>query len=59
MIMPKYLTVVAVAARYSVSVNTVWRWVREKRLPAPEKLSPGCSRWQTAVLEEHDKARAA
>ena len=32
--MEKLLTCEDVAARYSVELTTVWRWVREKRLTA-------------------------
>ena len=34
-------------ARYfSVSRATIWRWARDGRLPAPEKLSAGVTRWR-------------
>lgn len=34
-------------ARYfSVSRATIWRWARDGRLPPPEKLSPGVTRWR-------------
>lgn len=40
-----------VAELYDVSVPTIWRWVREKKFPAPIKLSPGCTRWRFSDLE--------
>lgn len=38
-----------VAAHESVSVNTVWRWVRQGVLPAPKKIA-GSTRWTVGVL---------
>ena len=32
--MEKFLTCEDVATRYNVKINTVWRWVREKKLAA-------------------------
>ena len=49
------------AERYGIARQSVWRWVRDGRLPAPVKLSPGCSRWRLADVEawESEKASAA
>lgn len=29
-----------------VSINTVWRWSRTGRLPAPIKIGPNSTRWR-------------
>lgn len=39
-----------VAAYYSISHATVWRWVKSGRLPAPKKLSPGVTAWVVGDL---------
>jgi prophage regulatory protein len=43
------------AARYSVSRATIWRWVQDGRIPKPVKLSPGCTRWRLADLEKFEQ----
>ena len=52
---------VELANRYGIARQSVWRWVKEGRLPAPVKLSPGCSRWRLAGIEqwESEKVTAA
>lgn len=37
---------------YSVSRATIWRWASAGRLPQPVKLSPGCTRWKLAEIEQ-------
>lgn len=55
----EYASDTQLAARYDVSRATIWRWVREGRLPAPVKLTPGCSRWRlSAVIEALEGAAA-
>jgi prophage regulatory protein len=44
-----FLSVSKVANRYSVSSATVWRWVKENKLPKPVKLN-GSTRWKIADL---------
>lgn len=46
-----------VAARYSVSRITIWRWAREQiaGFPQPRKISANCTRWHVAELEAFDK----
>lgn len=51
-----YIPDTAVAERYGISRITVWRWVATGRLPAPVKLSPGCTRWRVADLEAAERA---
>lgn len=40
-----------VAALFSVSVPTVWRWTRDGRLPAPTKRG-GVTLWSVAALRK-------
>ncbi|OOY07356.1 hypothetical protein BMI89_17950 [Thioclava sp. F36-7] len=48
-----------VGARYGVTRLTIWRWARvDPTFPQPVKLSPQCSRWRIADLEEWEAAKA-
>lgn len=47
----KYLSDKSVAERYDTSRNTIWRWVREAKLPKPIKLSDGTTRWKLSDLQ--------
>jgi predicted DNA-binding transcriptional regulator AlpA len=48
-----------VAARYSVTAPTVWRWVRtEEGFPQPIKLSGGTTRWRLDQLVAWEEFRA-
>lgn len=49
--MPKFLSDKQVAARYSVSRATIWRWVANGKFPEPIKLSEGCTRWRLSDVE--------
>jgi predicted DNA-binding transcriptional regulator AlpA len=53
----KYLSDSQLAARYSVSRATVWRWAKRGILPSPVQLSAGCTRWSAAQIEERDAMR--
>lgn len=44
-----------VAARYSTSRPTIWRWVKAGSFPPPVKLSPGCTRWPVDRILEWEK----
>jgi prophage regulatory protein len=47
----KYLTVSEVAQRLGISVNTTWRWARQRQdFPHPVKIGPGCTRWRLSDL---------
>lgn len=47
----RYLTVRDVARRFAVSVQTVWRWAKERsEFPKPVELSPGTTRWRMSDL---------
>ena len=52
---PIWLSDNEVAARYSVSRITVWRWARERDFPKPRKLGENTTRWYAPELEEHDE----
>jgi len=56
---PIFVPVEFVAARYSVSTATIWRWAKSGNLPRPVILSKGCSRWRLSDLDAFDAARAA
>ncbi len=55
----RYLSARAVAERYDIGLATVWRWTKRGNLPQPRKLSPGCTRWSAAELEQYDRGREA
>lgn len=58
----QYLTVIEVAARYGVTPNAVWRWVRRGMpaghppFPTPVHLGPRCTRWEVGALEVYEQA---
>lgn len=45
------------AARYNVSRQTIWRWVRLNCFPTPVQLSPGCTRWHATALKEWEQSK--
>ncbi len=45
-----YLTVAQVAERFNVSTDSIWRWKREGKFPAPYRV---CS--APAILAEFDR----
>ena len=49
-----YLTVEQVAERYGVSTDSIWRWKRNGRFPAPVRVGPNCTRWRLADILEHE-----
>jgi len=56
--LPEFARDVDVASRYGVSRATVWRWTAEGRIPKPEKLAPGTTRWRLALVVDALEARA-
>ncbi|MDW9366969.1 AlpA family phage regulatory protein [Sinorhizobium meliloti] len=47
----RYLTVRDVAQRFAVSIQTVWRWAKDRpEFPNPVELSPGTTRWRISDL---------
>ena len=56
----RFLRDVAVAERYSVSRQTVWRWVKHlDGFPNPINLSPGTSRWRLSELIQFEAGQIA
>lgn len=53
----RYLSVKSVAQRFDVSVNTIWRWVRNGEFPAPVKFS-GTTRWREKNLIDFENRAA-
>ncbi|MGM0411420.1 MAG: helix-turn-helix transcriptional regulator [Bacillota bacterium] len=51
----KFLSDLEVAKRYGVHRGSIWRWVQEKKIPQPVKLSSGCTRWEIEDLELWEK----
>lgn len=52
-----YLSVKQLAARYSASVPTIWRWARETDFPSPVKLGPNVTRWRLEDVEKWEAGR--
>lgn len=52
-VQPEYLSDNQVAAYLSVARDTVWRWSRQGRLPAPLKIGPNCTRWKKSAIDAH------
>lgn len=48
----EYYDVRQLAARYGVSVSTLYRWVREGRFPEGHAWGPRTRRWKRTELEE-------
>ncbi len=52
----RYLRVRDVADMLGVHPATVWRWVKEGKLPRPKKASPRISVWrEDEVLEAYER----
>lgn len=47
------LTVKDVALILGKSESSIWRDVRQKRLPLPIKTGPACTRWQIGAIRRH------
>lgn len=43
-----------VAARLGISRPTLWRWVKDGRLPRPVKLGPAVTRWRLSDIEKFE-----
>lgn len=46
----QYLTTKEVARLLRISVRTVWRWVKQRRLPGPVRFTSACPRWHVGQL---------
>jgi prophage regulatory protein len=53
----KYLSDKKLAERYDTHRATIWRWVREGKLPKPVKLTSGSTRWSIADLEQWEAGK--
>lgn len=51
-----YLSDKQLAARFSVHRLTVWRWVKQGKLPQPYRLSDRCTRWKLSEVEAAEAA---
>ncbi|HHX90000.1 MAG TPA: AlpA family phage regulatory protein [Paracoccus sp.] len=54
-----FLSVDQVAERYGVSTDSIWRWKREGKFPAPVRVGSGITRWRLADLIEHESTLQA
>ncbi len=48
--MDKLIRLPRVMELTGLAKSTVWAWVKEKRLPAPTKLSPRVSVWKESEI---------
>lgn len=54
-----YLSDKALATRYDVTRQTIWRWVRNHSFPEPVKLASGTTRWtEQSVIEFEQKQKS-
>ena len=49
--MEKYLSDKTLASQMEVSRATIWRWVKEGKLPSPVKINR-CTRWSEREVQE-------
>lgn len=54
-----FLSVEQVAARYSVSIDSIWRWKRKGEFPLAVKLSSNITRWRLSDLLVHEDSLKA
>jgi prophage regulatory protein len=55
-----YISDRQLATRFNVQRSTIWRWCKtDPTFPKPVSLSPGCTRWRAAEIEQWESARAA
>ena len=56
----EYLSDRAIAARFSISRSTVWRWVRSGSLPPPIRMGAATTRWRLSdILAAEEAMRGA
>ena len=51
-----FLSVEQVARHYDVSTDSIRRWVRDHKFPAPVRVGAGTTRWRRADIIEYDGA---
>jgi predicted DNA-binding transcriptional regulator AlpA len=54
-----YVRLPTVRGLYGCGAATVWRWVKQGRIPAPRKLSPRLSAWSVRELRAALSVKAA
>lgn len=54
-----YIPVDQVAARFSVSVDTIWRWCRKGSFPKPYHPGGSAARWKVVEVEEYEASLRA
>jgi prophage regulatory protein len=54
-----YSTDLEIAARYKISRQTLWNWVRKGRFPAPVKLGANTTRWRQSDVEQYEAQAGA
>ena len=54
---PAYLKDTELAARWNVSRDSIWRWNRLGKIPAPVKLGDNCTRWKLTHVEAWETER--
>ncbi|WOB10765.1 helix-turn-helix transcriptional regulator [Piscinibacter gummiphilus] len=47
----RWIRVKELAKTLTASEPTVWRWAREKRIPAPVKLGPRLTAWDSNAID--------
>jgi len=52
-----YVDVKFLRDRYMTSAPTIWRWVREDKMPKPIKIGPNCTRWKLEEIEQWEASR--
>lgn len=53
-----YISVKQLAARFNVSVPTIYRWIKVNDFPAPVRIGPKCSRWREESVLDWERSRA-
>ena len=56
-ITPSYVSDLQLAARFSVSRQTIWKWGRDLNFPKPIKLTEGCTRWLLSDVQTWENSR--
>lgn len=54
-----YIPVEQVAARFSVSVDTIWRWCRKGVFPKPYHPGGSSARWRVVEVEQYEHSMTA
>lgn len=52
-----YFSDKSLAARYQVTRQTIWRWVREENFPQPIKLGKAAVRWHEVDILRWEQSK--